>query len=335
MFTRRQIFHRRKWTLGRMLKALLTLQALEVLVMIVELVGIPIAAYSLYQSNQANMLSAESLKQAEISSVWQIIGIPGAGSTGKVYALETLHELGEPLENIDLSCPISDASGCHGKVSLPQLHIAGSASISPSSPPVERMTRVYPAADSLSNVNLSNAILTEARFSDVEMRFVKFENAEMSGAGFTDSTFWDVSFAGAHTLSAWFERSHLFQANFTGVGLVGMHFADDEFSYVNISGATVCVQPFDLDTDPLTAFVLQLQQHFDAPEVRCADQLQAIFDGGNYVASNPPPGLWLAPLNTMIKPPCLTLDSEGSPDQCPTTDTFPIASILLGWDGRT
>jgi hypothetical protein len=52
--------------------------------------GIGLAIYALLQAQYQTTLAQQALKDQRISSAWQILAIPGSGSTGKAYALETL-----------------------------------------------------------------------------------------------------------------------------------------------------------------------------------------------------------------------------------------------------
>lgn len=127
----------------------------------------------------------EDRKESRLLAAWQVVTTKASGNSGKIRALEYLHENGESLVGIDLA---------HEE------HLAPDGNI-----------RVGPY---LNRLKLVGADLSRARFV----------GAIMVDADLRNSAFWGSDFSGVLLEGSDFSNANMQQAQFMSAGLEGVNF---------------------------------------------------------------------------------------------------------------
>ena len=224
-------------------RAIVRPETLKYGVTILELLGIPIAIWALLASLEQTSLTKEALINQRIVSAWQILAVPGGGSTGKGYALETLINLGQPIRDADLTCIQSarevDDDGrarCVRPTDLSGMKLKGTTD--PTDPsmwsPAQRGPGIFTS-------DFSDVSIIDSTVANLFIDGSIFDRARLERVSFVDTVLRDTSLVEAQLLGVTFEATSLVGVDFTHADLRAVTFAENgRYEAVNISGATFC-----------------------------------------------------------------------------------------------
>jgi hypothetical protein len=224
---------------------------------VTEILGIAAGLAALYLTIIQTQLSIEALRDQKISSAWQILALPGGGSTGKQYALQTLFQENHSVESVTIRCAAENADGglFHNDEGGPSLkcvdgpdlsHIAIDGPAPSSSVGYQRAIRrstirgTYMNNSSLTNVaiedsDLSATTLFNSKITGGAVVRVSFQFSDMRFVDFSGTYFDTVSFRGADLWGANFSNS-LFARKIDGITAV-----DNTPNYsIDISDSRLC-----------------------------------------------------------------------------------------------
>jgi len=173
------------------------------------------ASLALEETQKQTKLAQEEARKSRIINAWQVLANKASGNSGKIEALKTLNETGQPLRGLDLSCQAMDGGWsidkqvCQRKTYMHAVELAG--------------------AD-LSHANLSGTHMEEANFSKANLKSATFVGSDLSLANLSNT----------YSYKADFSKAELIWTNLSGADLSEAIFEATIFSDVNISGAIFC-----------------------------------------------------------------------------------------------
>ena len=190
--------------------------------------GILLAVVGLGVSITVVMLDMEERRherderqRARVVDAWQLLTTEAPGNSGKIQALETLIQAGQPLNGIDLSVP-KGLPGAH----LERANLAGAILHQANLTDVD-----------LGNANLAGANLIGANLTDANLKSADFYHSSLARANLTNANFTDAFLRNANLTHANLTGASLFRATLTHASLMQADLTGANLSRSNISSS--------------------------------------------------------------------------------------------------
>lgn len=184
---------------------------------VLELFGAGLGVIALVYAVEQTKLAKTAFDDQRQASAWQILAIPGTGSTGKQYALSTLVGLGVQIADVDLNCETDQAD--------PDQECIRAVDLS-------RANFVAPKAGvEMYSVGLKGAQLRNSTWENITVRNFDLSQSSFTGAEFRDN----VRFEYGNMRDANFKRIALEGVFFSILDLTYASFAEVDFSNLSIN----------------------------------------------------------------------------------------------------
>lgn len=191
-----------------------------------------LGAWGIYQEYQSS-------QEERIGRMWQIATSPVPGNSGKIPALEFLHQRGEPLAGIGIP-----------KSWLKGVKLEGANLVNSNLAGANLTEAILPKSNfyysNLEGTDFHYAVLTDADFSKTTLRSTAFVGASLGRADFADiwidgmfneANLTDANFKDAKFDRAFFDLSCAKSANFTNADFAGSQWIT--FNGTDLSGANL------------------------------------------------------------------------------------------------
>lgn len=162
-----------------------------------------LGAFAILGAAVTYYLDQEDRTRERIVNSWQLVTTKAPGNSGKVPALEFLHQNGEPLTGIDLS---AKTHGGFVHLRAPQL-------------PQANLERANLSGANLDGANLRGANLALANFSGSNMRHAILTETDFLHANLTGAKLESSDFRSAQLWFAKMPQVELYLADLTGANL--------------------------------------------------------------------------------------------------------------------